>query len=72
MCRGEFDENFVEPLQRWVDSTLIVWLTVIISPSLSGEAEAPEPKASVSVAHWRDRLVAWVLEALCKLRIEEM
>eukprot|EP00040_Diaphanoeca_grandis_P029050 m.169123 g.169123 ORF g.169123 m.169123 type:complete len:767 (-) comp31552_c0_seq6:254-2554(-) len=60
-CQDVFDEEFLNPLEQWLDAVFLPCVKLILINATANE-----------IAGWRSRLWQQIKETLCKLRIKEM
>ncbi|KAI8481929.1 Anaphase-promoting complex subunit 2 [Branchiostoma belcheri] len=72
-CQGEFESQFLHPLEKWLTSKVVSWLHLVFkgSPGQAGEREV-SAKTQESLDRWQTRLLYFLYQTYGTLRISEM
>ncbi|CAH1272684.1 ANAPC2 [Branchiostoma lanceolatum] len=72
-CQGEFESQFLLPLEKWLNSKVLSWLHLVFkgTPGQTGEREV-SAKTQESLDRWQTRLLYFLYQTYGTLRISEM
>ncbi|XP_078603825.1 anaphase-promoting complex subunit 2-like isoform X2 [Branchiostoma floridae x Branchiostoma japonicum] len=72
-CQGEFESQFLHPLEKWLNSKVLSWLHLVFkgTPGQAGEREV-SAKTQESLDRWQTRLLYFLYQTYGTLRISEM